>query len=65
MGGLRISKGKKSVEVKVHTYLSKCNDCERDIQLSSETEVTVTQLDELHTRMLCSKCLNKKLGVKK
>ena len=60
-GGLRITKGKKPVEKKTFTLLSKCNDCERDVNLSSGQELTEKQRDELHKRMLCGKCLDKKI----
>jgi len=65
MGGLRITKGEKPAEVKAHMYLSKCNDCECNVNLTSSIELKNSQLDELHKRMLCSKCLNKGLEVKK
>lgn len=64
-GGLQITKGEKPVKRKVFTYLSKCNDCEHDVNLLSGTELTEKSLDELQKRMLCSKCLDKKLEVKK
>lgn len=54
----RVSKDTKGN--KVTLYLSKCNDCERDIQLSCSIELTDKQLDELHERMLCTSCLRKK-----
>jgi len=59
MGETRVQKDRDGKEVK--TYLTKCNDCEGDVLLSSTEGLTEKQLDELQKRMLCSKCLNKKL----
>ena len=63
MGKTRIQKDKESREVK--TSLTKCNDCERDVRLTSTDDLKPEQVDELQKRMLCSDCLNRKLEVKK
>lgn len=55
----------KDQEVEKYSHLSKCNDCEHDIRLSSEVKLIDAQLDELHKRMLCPDCLNKRLEAKK
>lgn len=63
MGKTGVQKDKEGKEVKI--YLTKCNDCERDVRLSSTMEVTPEQIDELQKRMLCSDCLKKKLQAHK
>ena len=61
MGKARVEK---DTSVK-HYYLSKCNDCEHDVRLVCNSEMTDEKLDSIHKRMLCDSCLKKKLDVKK
>lgn len=63
MGKTGIQKDKSGKEVKL--YLTKCNGCEKDVRLSSVYDIKPEQIDELQERMLCSNCLNKKVGAKK
>ncbi len=63
MGTSGIFKGEDKKEQKF--YLTKCNDCERDVRLSSDYVITPEQIEELQKRMLCHACLNKKLEAKK
>ena len=63
MGKTGVSEDSKGKEVNI--YLTKCNDCERDVRLSSTYAIKPEQIDELQKRMLCSNCLKKALEVKK
>ena len=63
MGKTGIQKDKEDREVKI--YLTRCNDCGRDVRLSSDWEVTSEKIEELQKRMLCSDCLKRKLEPKK
>ena len=63
MGETRVSKDKDGNELKI--YLTKCNDCERDVRLSSRYNIKPEEIDRLQKRMLCTDCLNKKLGIVK
>jgi hypothetical protein len=42
----------------------RCNDCEAPVHVSSERPLTEKQTAELAARMLCTPCLNKKVGKK-
>ena len=61
MGEAGVQKDKYGKELTL--YLMKCNDCECDVRLSSTGKVNPDELDKLQARMLCTKCLNKKLGI--
>jgi len=63
MGKTGVPKDKEGKEVKL--YLTKCNNCERDVRLSSADDIPSEQIEELQKRMLCSDCLNKKLQAQK
>ena len=61
MGAQSVSKDKETSVDNQKSYLTKCNDCEGDVRLRSGVELTSEQVDELQKRMLCTKCLDKKL----
>jgi len=61
MGKESVSKDKETSVDKEKVYLAKCNDCEGTVRLSSTAKITPEQVDELQKRMLCSKCLLKKV----
>jgi len=63
MGKTGVQKDKNGKEVKF--YVMTCNNCEKEVRLSSTLDVTPEQLEELQKRMLCSVCLNKSLEAKK
>lgn len=63
MGKTGVQKDKEGKEVKF--YVTTCNNCEKEIRLSSTYDITPEQLQELQKRMDCSDCLNKKLQAKK
>ena len=63
MGETRVQKNREGKELKI--YLTKCNDCEKDVRLCSTYEIKREQIDELQERMLCTVCLDKKLKAKK
>lgn len=63
MGEERVEKDREGRELK--TYLTKCNDCERDVRLTSIHNIKPEEIDKLQKRMLCSECLDKKLEAKK
>jgi len=65
MGAQGVSKDKETSVDTANIYLAKCNDCECDIRLRCERELKPEQVDELQERILCSVCLNKKVGAKK
>jgi len=63
MGKTGVQKDKEGKEVKF--YVATCNNCEKEVRLSSTDEITPEEVEELQKRLLCSDCLNKKLAANK